>query len=157
MLPERYEDSEAPHADAAQGVFAVFFLSVWAADSFWLRWTTALSRMVPDVVRAALFLLLALVGGYISWRAHEQIFGVDRHEPELVDYGVFRLSRHPMYLGMILIYLGLALSAMSAAALVVWAAVFLFYDYLASYEEARLVECFGDRYLDYMGKVRRWL
>ena len=156
MLPERYEDSEAPHADAAQAVFAVFFLSVWAADSFWLRWTTALSRTVPGVVRAALFLLLALVGGYVSWRAHEQIFGVDRHEPELVDYGVFRFSRHPMYLGIMMIYLGLALSSMSAASLVVWAAVFLFYDFLASYEEARLVECFGEGYLDYMGRVRRW-
>jgi protein-S-isoprenylcysteine O-methyltransferase Ste14 len=157
VLPERYEDSEAPYTDAAQAVFAVFFLSVWAADSFWLRWTTAPSRMVPGVVRAALFLLLALVGGYISWRAHEQIFGVDRHEPELVDYGVFRLSRHPMYLGIMMIYLGLALSSMSVAALALLAAVFLFYDYLASYEEARLVECFGDRYLDYMGRVRRWL
>jgi protein-S-isoprenylcysteine O-methyltransferase Ste14 len=113
--------------------------------------------MVPVVVGAALFLLLAVVGGYISWRAHEQIFGVDRHEPELVDHGVFRLSRHPIYLGIMLIYLGLALSSMSAASLVVLAAVFLFYDYLASYEEARLGECFGDRYLDYMGKVRRWL
>jgi protein-S-isoprenylcysteine O-methyltransferase Ste14 len=157
VLPERYEESEAPHADAAQAVFAVFFFSVWAADSFWLRWTTAFSHMVPGVVRAALLLLLALVGGYISWRAHEQIFGVDRHEPELVDYGVFRLSRHPLYLGIMMIYLGLALYSVSVAALVALAGVFLFYDYLASYEEERLVGCFGDRYLYYMGKVRRWL
>jgi len=157
VFPERYEDSEAPHADAAQAVFAVFFISVWAADSFWLRWTTALSRTVPGVVRAALFILLALLGGNVSWRAHQQIFGVDRHEPELVDYGVFRLSRHPMYLGIMMIYLGLALYSMSAASLAVLAGVFIFYDYLASYEEAKLVECFGDRYLNYMGKVRRWL
>ncbi len=156
MLPERYEESEAPHADTAQALFAVIFLTVWAADSFWLRWTTYLSRQVPGIIRATLFLVLALVGGYLSWRAHEQIFGVARDEPELVDYGVFRLSRHPMYLGIMMIYLGLSLSSLSLAALAVLAGVFLFYDYLASYEEARLVECFGDRYLDYMGRVRRW-
>jgi protein-S-isoprenylcysteine O-methyltransferase Ste14 len=157
VLPERYEESEAPHADAAQGLFALMFLMVWAVDSFWFHWTTHLSRQVPGVVRVTLFLVLALVGGYLSWRAHEQIFGVARDEPELVDYGVFRLSRHPMYLGIMMIYLGLSLSSVSLAALAVLAAVFLFYDYLASYEEARLVECFGNRYLDYMDKVRRWL
>ena len=157
MLPERYEESEAPYADTAQALFAVFFLSVWTADSFWLRWTTHLSWQVPGVVRTTLFLLLALVGGYFSWKAHEQIFGVTRDEPELVDYGVFRLSRHPMYLGIMMIYLGLTLSSMSVAALVVLAAIFLFYNYLASYEEEKLVECFGEKYLNYMRRVRRWL
>jgi protein-S-isoprenylcysteine O-methyltransferase Ste14 len=157
MLPEKYEESEAPYADTAQALFTVFFLPVWAVDSFWLRWTTHLSRQVPGVVRATLFMLLTLVGGYFSWKAHQQIFGVVRQEPELVDYGVFRLSRHPMYLGIMMIYLGLTLSSISLAALFVLAAIFLFYDYLASYEEAKLVECFGERYLDYMERVRRWL
>ena len=85
------------------------------------------------------------------------MFGVVRQEAEFVDYWVFRYGRHPMYLGIMMIYLGFTLSYLSVAALVVLTAVFFFYNYLASYEEAKLIEFFGDRYLDYGKRVRRWL
>jgi len=34
MLPEDYEESEAPYADASQAVVATIFFVVWASDSF---------------------------------------------------------------------------------------------------------------------------
>ena len=157
MLPENYEESEAPRADAAQALCAFVFFTVWAADSFWLRWTTGYAQHVPGMVRTALFVSLTVLGGYVSWMAHRLIFGVVRHEAELVDHGVFRVSRHPMYLGIMMIYLGLALSSMSAASLILLIPIFYFYNYLASYEEAKLVEFFGGRYLNYMKRVRRWV
>lgn len=157
MLPENYEESEAPRADAAQVLFAAVFFVVWTADSFWLHWTTHCSQQVPSITRTALFILLTLLGGYLSWASHKQIFGVTRQEAELVDYGVFRFSRHPMYLGIMMIYLGFTLSSMSIAALVVLAVIFLFYNYLASYEEAKLIENFSEKYYNYRKRVRRWL
>jgi protein-S-isoprenylcysteine O-methyltransferase Ste14 len=157
VLPENYEESEAPRADSAQALFAAIFFAVWAADSFWLHWTTHYSQQVSSIIRTTLFILLTLLGGYLSWASHKQIFGVARQEAELVDYGVFRLSRHPMYLGIMMIYLGLTLSSMSVAALVVLAVIFLFYNYLASYEEAKLIENFGEKYYNYSKRVRRWL
>jgi protein-S-isoprenylcysteine O-methyltransferase Ste14 len=157
MLPENYKESEAPQADAIQAVLAAVFFTVWAADSFWLHWSTSYSAQVPGMVRTTLFAALTLLGCYLSWRAHRQIFGVVRREAELVDYGVFRVSRHPMYLGIMMIYLGLALSSMSAAALFVLIIVFLFYNHLAAYEERKLIEFFGERYLDYAKRIRRWL
>ena len=157
MLPGNYEESEAPRADAAQALFAFIFFTVWAADSFWLHWTTGYSHHIPDLIRTTLFILLTLLGGCLSWMAHKQIFGVVRQEAELLDYGVFQVSRHPMYLGIMMIYLGLALSSMSVAALLLLIAIFYFYNYLASYEEAKLTELFGGRYLDYMRRTRRWL
>jgi len=157
VLPEDYRESEAPRADEAQALAAAVFFAVWAADSFWLRWTTGPAAYIPGTVRTTLFVALALLGGYLSWSAHRQVFGVVRREAELVDYGVFRLSRHPMYFGVMLIYLGLAVSSMSAVTFAVLAMVFLLYNYLASYEEKKLIEFFGERYMGYMRKVRRWI
>jgi protein-S-isoprenylcysteine O-methyltransferase Ste14 len=156
VLPENYKESEAPYADAAQAISAAIFITVWATDSFWLHWTTDYSTQIPGIIRVGAFTVLALIGCYLSWTAHKQIFEVVRHEAELVDNGVFRFSRHPMYLGVMMIYLGLTLSSMSAAALLVLVAVFFLYNYLASYEEAKLTECFGEKYMDYMKRVRRW-
>jgi protein-S-isoprenylcysteine O-methyltransferase Ste14 len=157
VLPENYRESEAPYADAAQAVLAAIFFTIWAADSFWLHWTTGYSALVPSMVRTTLFIALTLFGCYFSWTAHKQIFGVNRKKPELVDYGVFQVSLHPMYLVIMMIYLGLTLSSMSVAAFLMLVVVFIFYNYLASYEEAKLAEFFGDRYIDYIKRTRRWL
>ena len=157
MLPENYEESEAPKADAAQALAALIFFAIWLADSFWLHWTTGYFQQVPGLTRTILFIALTLLGGYLVWMAHKQIFGVARQEAELVDCGVFRVSRHPMYLGIMIIYLGLTLSSLSVAVFSALIIIFFFYNYLASYEEAKLIEFFGDLYLDYMKKVRRWI
>ena len=101
--------------------------------------------------------MLLFSGGYLTWKAHKQIFGTARHEAELVQTGVFKYSRHPMYLGIMIMYLGLAISSLSIAAFLLLVVIFFFYNYLASYEEKQLIAFFGESYRDYMKKTRRWL
>jgi len=76
----------------------------------------------------------------------------------LVRSGPFRVSRNPMYLGMLLMLAGVAawvgsfpmlLPPISFLAIV--SAVFI------PHEEARLREIFGDDYASYARRVRRWL
>ena len=139
-----------------QAILALVFFIVWGADSFWLNWTTGI-LIVPYLIRTGAFIVLLAIGGYITWSAHKLIFGTVREEAELVDYGVFRESRHPMYLGIMIMYLGLILSSMSIASFILLVGIFLFYNYIAAYEERKLTEHFGDKYRDYMKRVRRWL
>lgn len=56
-----------------------------------------------------------------------------------------------------LIYLGLAVITLSLAAIVVWLIIFAFYNTLANYEENLLEERFGNEYLEYKKKVRKWI
>jgi protein-S-isoprenylcysteine O-methyltransferase Ste14 len=77
---------------------------------------------------------------------------------ELVTDGVFRLSRHPMYLGMVLVLLGLGIVLGSAIPFVVvpvftWSITIRF----IGPEENAMTEQFGDAYEAYKSKVRRWL
>jgi protein-S-isoprenylcysteine O-methyltransferase Ste14 len=76
----------------------------------------------------------------------------------LVTGGVYRFSRNPMYLGMLLILVGWAVALMSPVALGVSA---LFVPYMDRFqigpEERVLSALLGQSYRDYLSGVRRWL
>ena len=76
----------------------------------------------------------------------------------LVTGGIYRITRNPMYLGMAL---ALAGAAMKVGSLGAWIPVPLFvavihYQFILK-EEIFLTAIYGEEYLDYMKKVRRWL
>lgn len=76
----------------------------------------------------------------------------------LITDGVFRVSRHPMYLGMVLILLGVAiLLGTLTPFVVVFAFAFLMDIAFIRFEEKKLEETFGEAYLEYKKKVRRWV
>ena len=76
----------------------------------------------------------------------------------LVEEGPFRFGRNPMYLGMTVSMLGLALK-LGAPTLVAAAAAFAAIVHLVHipHEESQLRAAFGGWYSDYAASVRRWL
>jgi protein-S-isoprenylcysteine O-methyltransferase Ste14 len=76
----------------------------------------------------------------------------------LIDEGPFRLSRNPLYVGLLVLYLGLAFLAPTVWGLVLFpAAVVLVLWGAINPEEQYLHERFGAQYDDYARRVRRWL
>jgi protein-S-isoprenylcysteine O-methyltransferase Ste14 len=76
----------------------------------------------------------------------------------LVTAGVFKISRNPMYLGMSLIILGIAMLLGSASPFAVAVLLAVLFDRLfISTEERMLEETFGDRFREYCKRVRRWI
>ncbi len=77
---------------------------------------------------------------------------------EIVTTGFYRFSRNPIYLGFCLMDVGLGMYFdslwMVMAAIPTAAVLFLF---VIVKEEAYLEEKFGEEYLKYKNKVRRWL
>jgi protein-S-isoprenylcysteine O-methyltransferase Ste14 len=76
----------------------------------------------------------------------------------IIDEGPFRLSRNPLYVGLLAVYLGLALLAPTFWGLALFpaAALLLFWGAIGP-EERYLHERFGAPYDDYTRRVRRWL
>ncbi len=76
----------------------------------------------------------------------------------MVTEGVYRISRHPMYLGMVLILTGLAVLLGSATP---WVVVLVFLVLLelgfVRHEEAQMEAAFGEEYQAYRRRVRKWL
>ena len=76
----------------------------------------------------------------------------------LVTDGFFRLTRNPLYLGMVLLMIGLAmiLGSLSALAPIPVFAWIIQRNFIRG-EERFMEAAFGQQYLDYMNRVRRWL
>ncbi len=76
----------------------------------------------------------------------------------LVTSGVFRISRNPMYLGMVLILFGIAvfMGTMSPYAIVILFAVLMDRVFIRV-EERMLEEEFGETWQEYKMRVRKWI
>ena len=76
----------------------------------------------------------------------------------LVESGAFRISRNPMYLGLVVALVGIGLLLGSAAALAVppLFALVLGVRFIP-HEERTMLERFGDAYVAYARRVRRWI
>jgi protein-S-isoprenylcysteine O-methyltransferase Ste14 len=70
--------------------------------------------------------------------------------------GIYSFSRHPMYLSMILIYLGVSAAAASWPFLLITSATFFLQRYQMIKEEAFCSERFGRVYRDYIAVTPRW-
>jgi protein-S-isoprenylcysteine O-methyltransferase Ste14 len=76
----------------------------------------------------------------------------------IVTTGPYRLTRNPAYLGMALVYIGIALLAGAVWVLVPLPIVLAVIDRAVIAREERYLERkFGREYLDYKAGVRRWL
>jgi len=76
----------------------------------------------------------------------------------MIEQGPYRLSRNPLYLGLLGLYLGLALLAPTFWGLVLFPAAVLLVLWGAIRPEERFLhERFGAPYDDYTRRVRRWL
>lgn len=76
----------------------------------------------------------------------------------LIRSGVYRWSRNPMYLGMALTSVGIAIYFESLAAGLLLVLVVVAIDrFVIAREERYLERRFGEEYRDYRTRVRRWL
>jgi protein-S-isoprenylcysteine O-methyltransferase Ste14 len=82
----------------------------------------------------------------------------DRPVPRLTTEGPFRYSRNPSYLALAMIYAGVASLRDSLwAMLLLPPAVWVMQREVIGCEERYLERAFGEEYLAYKGKVRRWV
>jgi protein-S-isoprenylcysteine O-methyltransferase Ste14 len=76
----------------------------------------------------------------------------------LITDGVYRLSRNPMYLGMVMMLGGVAVFFGTLPFYAVTILYFVVLDrWFCLYEEEKLVVTFGREFASYRAKVRRWL
>jgi protein-S-isoprenylcysteine O-methyltransferase Ste14 len=88
-----------------------------------------------------------------SWRV-----GIDsKNRTDLVVRGLFRVSRNPIFLGMMVQLLGLFLAMPDAVSLAVLIAAYVLISVQIRLEEAHLLALQGESYQAYCAKVRRWL
>lgn len=105
------------------------------------------------MVAAAVFVMMARADMGRNW----QVGIADERPDELVTTGLFAMSRNPVFLGMVVLALGLVLALPSPAVIVCAGLFTLACNLQIRDEEAFLRGMFGRRFHDYEDGVGRWL
>jgi len=122
-----------------------------------------LAAALPDgQMFASVAVVLFVAGLFLRWWAIivlGRFFTVDvtiEKDHELVERGPFRVLRHPSYAGVLLAFVGFALSLGNwAALLVVLLPIFAVFIHRMDVEEQALSRALGSSYVDYMKRTNR--
>ncbi len=102
---------------------------------------------------ALTWILIAQIHMQKSWR-----IGIDEDvKTELVQNGLFKISRNPIFLGMRILLFGLFLMIPNAATLAIMITGNLLVQIQVRLEEEFLARTHGESYLAYRKQVRRWI
>jgi protein-S-isoprenylcysteine O-methyltransferase Ste14 len=115
--------------------------------------TAGLAAMVWDL--AIVGLALIVIGGTLSLVAAVTLRRfyssalIIREDHQLITHGVYRLTRHPIYLGTIMVLMGVPMTVSSLYGLLTMSALIPLLFNRIRMEEEMLTEEFGDTYRRY--------
>ena len=120
-----------------------------------------LPESVPRIWAGSAVLVLGLALGASAIATLRQAgTRVETSKPTtaIVSRGPYRVTRNPIYLGMLAILIGLTIALNTAWLLVALVPFYLIIRFgVIAREEAYLERKFGDTYLSYKSRVRRWI
>lgn len=125
--------------------------------------TPAIQAAPYSQIAAAIVALIGVgfdIAGIVSFRRAKTTVNPLRpnRATALVSSGIFRITRNPMYVGMLFILVSWALFLSSVWTLFGPIAFWLYMNrFQISPEERVLAELFGSDFADYKKRVRRWL
>ncbi len=154
-----------PEAPDNAGVIApppLIYLSTRAIGALIHLWYPV--RFLPRTPALCLGVLLIAVSIPIAVSGFRALAraktAVDPRKPStaIVNFGAFRYTRNPLYISLMLLYLGIALLINSVWLLIlVFPLIAVIQIGVIEREERYLERKFGEDYLNYKRKVRRWI
>ena len=119
----------------------------------WLNSSLLVGIGLVLLASALVWVLIAQVQMGDSWR-----IGIDeKTDSPLVLHGLFGVSRNPIFLGMLVMLVGLLFTIPTAATLIVTLLGFMLIHIQVRLEEPFLLDKYGEAYRVYQKRVRRWL
>ena len=102
---------------------------------------------------SVIFFLLSVTVMRNNWRA-----GFDSNQnTSLVTRGIYKISRNPAFVGFDLLYIGCAVSFPNIINIIISLIAIIAFHIQILGEEKFLAEQFGQEYIDYKKKVRRYI
>jgi protein-S-isoprenylcysteine O-methyltransferase Ste14 len=140
-------------------VVALMFIVI----AYFLGRFVPLPFAAPSILRyvglALTFLGFLLgIGAFIEFRKARTTLDPHGSARQLVTSGIYRFTRNPIYLGFLLMVIGLPLNSGLYWGLVMTPFyVFMMNRLIIQHEETYLERKFGKTYTSYTSRVRRWL
>jgi protein-S-isoprenylcysteine O-methyltransferase Ste14 len=141
----------------------VFILTYLVGVGLELAWPSRIPESAALACRVGGGLLLgtgAVVAAWcllIFWRERTTTVP-GKLSARLVTWGPYRFSRNPMYVSLVMVYLGEAGILMQAWPVACLPFMVAYLNWIViPVEESKLREVFGETYEQYCARVRRWL
>lgn len=141
-------------------IWALVYLIVAVALSVSYAWRPIVDlRVVPlGITLIATGIALMFWAASIFRAEGTELNPTSETNKRLVMRGPFRITRNPMYLGIVLVSLGIAFWFGSLPMFAVPLLAFATANWVhIPFEEAKMQRQFGTEFDDYMAKVRRWV
>jgi protein-S-isoprenylcysteine O-methyltransferase Ste14 len=141
-------------------------VAILVGAAMWLAAGIGPALRLPPCARIAVFAAFALFGGAIALAGELQFkraaTTVNPFKPQsastLVTSGIYRRTRNPMYVGLVIVVLGWAAFLCSVVAFLGPPAFVLYIRSFQIIPEERILSAnFGEAYATYRSRVRRWL
>jgi len=153
------KNQDTPAVRIPPPVIVVVFLIIGLACDHYMT-TTFGSAVVwlkyVGIVLSILGLGTAVVCAVMYRKAETSILP-HTADSNMIETGPFGWSRNPIYLSMLIVFVGISFIMDAPAALLFAVPVYLALRYyVIAREEAYLTRRFGDEYISYQSRVRRW-
>ena len=156
-------DESRTFKERLQGIIPTNYFVALLALSIVLHFAYPIGKVLHPPATYAGYLLIGFGAAMNLWtdalfKRHDTTVKPYLDPSSLIVSGSFALSRHPMYLGMASVLLGVAVIHGTIVTFLFPAAYVALMELLfIPYEEENCVKVFGSAYLQYRRKVRRWL
>jgi protein-S-isoprenylcysteine O-methyltransferase Ste14 len=155
----KIQDHPTIHKNIHPPVVALIYIAI----AYLLGWSIRLPYSVPSILKNIGFALVIIgfllgVGAFNEFRKARTTLDPHGSVKELVSSGVYRFTRNPIYLGFLLMLIGLPLnSGFYWGVLLTPLFIISMNRLVIEHEEAYLEKKFGETYASYKARVRRWL
>jgi protein-S-isoprenylcysteine O-methyltransferase Ste14 len=157
-MTENSNDHPNIHKNIHPPIVALFYIG----GAYLLGWLTPIYA-VPNILRTfggALICVGFLLGAsaFFEFRKARTTLNPHGTPSAVATNGAYRFTRNPIYLGFLLIVIGMPLSSGNYWGLIVAPFFIATINRLViEHEESYLERKFGDVYANYKSRVRRWL
>jgi protein-S-isoprenylcysteine O-methyltransferase Ste14 len=141
-------------------IWALLWLLLAAGASYLAGWprVPGLPIVPLGVMLFVLGLAISIPSALLFRREGTEINPTSEANRKLVISGLFRFTRNPMYLGVVIMTLGIAIWVGTWPMLLAPVATFAVANWVhIPFEEAKMRRQFGDAYDNYVHRVRRWI
>ena len=156
-------EKQKDHADIHINVHPPVVALIHIGAAYLLGWFVPLPIPVPTVFRIFGFVLVIIgfllgIGAFIEFRRARTTLDPHGSVSSLVSSGVYRFTRNPIYLGFLLMLIGIPLNVASYWGVLLSPIFIVLLNRLViEREEAYLEKKFKDQYIAYKSRVRRWV
>lgn len=157
------EEKQNDHADVNKNVHPPIVALISIVVAYLLGWFAPLHFAMPVALMYLGFGLTIIgfllgAGAFAEFRKAHTTLDPHGSVSQLVTAGVYRVTRNPIYLGFLLVVIGLPLNSGFYSGMLVAPFFMVTLNRLViEREEAYLEEKFKEAYTGYRSRVRRWL